>query len=115
MVFYHWLVLSVPSNTRINELLSSTFSSFVIDDWGMDNDVNDSRVYSIQTVLESESPLLNDFKKSFTWYKWCCCNCAVAVGSGYSGSHSTLESFNNFKSSYGLRFSRGKTVSSLQG
>lgn len=115
MAFYHWLVLTVPGNLRINELLSSTFSSFVLDDWGTDTDINGSRIYSIQAISESESPLLNNFRTSFTWYKWCWCNCAVAVGSGYSGSHSTLESFIKFKSSYGLRFSRGKTISSLQG
>lgn len=115
MAFYHWLVLTVPGSLNINELLSSTFSSYLVDDWGVDDSVKGSRIYSIQAISNSGSPLLNDFKKSFTWYKWYWCNCAVAVGSGYSGSHSTLESFNIFKSSYGLRFSRGKTISLLQG
>jgi len=115
MAFYQWLVLSVPSNLKINDLLSSTFSSFVIDDWGSDPNVNNSKIYSIQAILDSESPLLTEFRKSFTWYRWCWCNSAVAVGSGYSGSHSTLESFNKFKSSYGVHFSRGRTVSNLQG
>ena len=115
MAFYHWLVLTAPGSLNIDELLSSTFLSYLVDDWGVDDSVKGSRIYSIQAILESESPLLNNFKKSFTWYKWCWCNCAVAVGSGYSGSHSTLESFNKFKTSYGLQFSRGRIVSQLQG
>lgn len=114
-MWYQWLVLSIPDSTDLSALLDNTFSHYVVDDWGYDGLVHGSKTISIQAIQDTKEPRLDDFQESFTWYRWLWVNCAVRVGSSYSGSNSSLESFNNLKATHGFRYARGRTVSNLIG
>jgi len=114
-MWYQWLILSVPDNLPLDDFLSQTFSKYVVDDWGYNGEVNGSKTISIQAIQDSKYPDLTEFQNSFTWYRWLWVNCAVPVGAKYSGSHTTLETFNIFKKTYKSNFTRGRTLSNLQG
>lgn len=114
-MWIQWLILSIPDNLSLDDVLSQTFSNYVVDDWGYNGDVNGSKTVSIQGIQESKNPVLVELRKALSWYRWLWVNEAIPVDGNYSGSHSTLESFNIFKKTYKSHFARGRVLSSLEG
>lgn len=114
-MWIQWLILSIPDNLNLDDFLSQTFSKYVVDDWGYNGQVNGSKTVSIQGIQDSKNPVLTELQKSLCWYRWLWVNEAIPVDGTYSGSHSNLKAFNIFKKIYKSHFTRGRTLSSLEG